>query len=671
MSRSASVELGRYASCVLGDSPWILNLLSLTVVFICAISNHFQSTTLARLLSNISAEKFWDEINAREGYDADEVKIANITIGHTVNSTTVVPRVYGIGSLFVCDMPGFAETDPQKKISIEILQKIFLTRIPNSTLLIVADIALIQDTKIERLLQHYHRALQRLLGAQYESAVDHFYFVLTKNHIDNLDSRYVRMMVDSKALEISDSDMSAMRFLKRLARCNVLVDLKTDNNVVLLEKIQKMIDVDQVKKKGREKETTFKIQKLQASENLLNRMTIRNLGMIRKLQFQFVDSINALSVRLANLQEDIKAETDAVRVDWDRVLQEHKDVKHKQNEVQKQLDLYPPTRVRICEEIEDKEAVLSVRTKHEELVEEHFTIAEFITYRCDVAKEQPGIGRSKKYSIHLNADTTGDGSVEHFVLVMDYETADSTLRKFINRGESMLPKSLHDLKDIDLASVLYNSHKHINICKAEIIGNAVSGGVITLKISHTKRFKVYVYSSTPFKSIAYYDDLKESFENAKVQNIEEIDQLQQSVKDLDDSKGPNEERLRDLKEEVAKAKEAIGRLMDEASNKRQVHEKRCSDFITAVNQLEKDVKTSKADERLLLISKIDEIFHRNKLEANISEILAETKMAFVPIERDLQFLIDGAKRFEETNADMLERIKIASFSGEGDASSTF
>lgn len=71
----------------------------------------------------------------------------------------------------VADMPGFAETDPQKKISIIILQKCFLTR-------------------------NYHKPLLDLLGDKYDSAIDHICFVLTKNDgVDVTRARYDQQAV--------------------------------------------------------------------------------------------------------------------------------------------------------------------------------------------------------------------------------------------------------------------------------------------------------------------------------------------------------------------------------------------------------------------------------------------------------------------------------------------
>ena len=605
-------------------------------------------------------EEFWDCIN-RSSLEQEEVKVEEITIGHTVNSTTVVPRVYGVGSLFVCDMPGFAETNKQKKISIDILQKIFLTCVPNSTLLIVADVALIQDTKAERLLQHYHRALQYVLGDQYDVAIEHFYFVLTKNHIDNLSSGRVREVMFAKAMEMMDSDMAATKFMKRLAKCNVLVDLRNDSDESLLGKINDMISRDLDSKKGREQATSWKVMKLQASENTLNRMAIRNLGMIRKQQYEMNESYNALVVELAKLKDSINEETENVRKERDIVLKDHQIIRKEQMRVQSILDLHAPTRAQLLKEIDETEAIIGVRKKQDELFEKHFEKAEFITYRCDVSKE---VTRGKKYSIHLNVDTSGADVKERFVLVMDYETADATLRKFIGRGEKLLPRRLQDLRDIDLASVLYNSHKHVNLCKAEIVG-ASSAGVLTVKITHTGKFKVYVYTSAPFKRLSYYDDLKISFEEAMAEDAKKLARLKQRIKDLDQEKVNSEKKHRELKENLAQAKEAIGRFMDEASNKRQVHEKRCDEFQSSVSQLEKEMKAKKEDERLTLIAKVDDIFRGNKLEANLSQLLAETQATFVPLERDIKFLMEAVKRFEQDNSELLESLKAVDFSDEG------
>lgn len=65
-----------------------------------------QSTLIARLISNMSSDEFYGTIQNRP---AERCTIKDITIGHSFNSTTVVPKIYCIRGLHLCDMPGFAE----------------------------------------------------------------------------------------------------------------------------------------------------------------------------------------------------------------------------------------------------------------------------------------------------------------------------------------------------------------------------------------------------------------------------------------------------------------------------------------------------------------------------------------------------------------------------------
>ena len=86
-----------------------------------------KSTTVARLLQDCTPEEFVRKLQEDVKAELKTSVISDIAIGHSLNdSCTVEPRPYvfqsGSEELVVCDMPGFAEADPDKKIIIDVLQ---------------------------------------------------------------------------------------------------------------------------------------------------------------------------------------------------------------------------------------------------------------------------------------------------------------------------------------------------------------------------------------------------------------------------------------------------------------------------------------------------------------------------------------------------------------------
>jgi len=107
----------------LGQTPFKNSSYAAACYVLLGVSGAGKTTTLARLKSDLTAEEFFKTITDKTGETKEFLNIEfgkeDLTIGHTANCTTVVPRIYTLDNgLHVCDMPGFAEQDPMKKIII-------------------------------------------------------------------------------------------------------------------------------------------------------------------------------------------------------------------------------------------------------------------------------------------------------------------------------------------------------------------------------------------------------------------------------------------------------------------------------------------------------------------------------------------------------------------------
>lgn len=269
----------------------------------------------------------------RDGENKKFCTIDSVTIGHRKISQTVIPKVYTVksgheGRLHFCDMPGFNETDSEKKISIDVLQKCFLTRVHNAKFLVVADINTLKEAKMTTLMSHYDEPLSQLLGRKYEDGIDHLYFILTKNSPVGDPNRMTEADVERLAFQgakdFHKTQRTGTQFLYRLSDRFIIVDMEQDNNVTLLNKIQVMIEQDEAEKQNRSAITSFVIDKLQDGEGKLHMKCSARVAELGHEQEEIIKSFTSLRTAVEDARDTILADTQRHNeTHRDLLVQEH------------------------------------------------------------------------------------------------------------------------------------------------------------------------------------------------------------------------------------------------------------------------------------------------------------------------------------------------------------
>jgi len=98
------------------------------------------------------------------------------------NSTTITPQYYDIDDVRIYDMPGFNDTDPNKRMIIGILQKCFLNKVKDENIyLIILNGKLFFDHKLDNAVNNYCETLESLFHSNFKSFLDKSYFIITNN----------------------------------------------------------------------------------------------------------------------------------------------------------------------------------------------------------------------------------------------------------------------------------------------------------------------------------------------------------------------------------------------------------------------------------------------------------------------------------------------------------
>jgi len=237
-----------------------------------------KSTFLARLLSNLSAEDFYNEIIKRSS-DKEMIKVENVDIGRSGTSVTMIPRLYVINEILIYDAPGFKDSDVNKNIVINILHKCLLNHIIKNKFIVVIRLELLNDIRMNNLISDYYRSFQLLFGENYKSCIDNIYFVIT--HIDQsiINIKDLKEVISERMISAIDLEEQHLAyFIKRLTKFHIIVDYEKDDQEKLVLKLSKMISDDS---KGMTQNQVMKTQ-LDVFENDLDKETTKKFTKIDK-----------------------------------------------------------------------------------------------------------------------------------------------------------------------------------------------------------------------------------------------------------------------------------------------------------------------------------------------------------------------------------------------------
>ena len=596
--------------------------------------------------SDLPPDEFYKKVRDRQGETKDMVTLEGVTIGHTANSTTVVPKVYSMahGNLHVCDMPGWAETDPQKKISISVLQKCFLTRVKGATFLAVLDIGACFDVRPQTIVDNYHKPLLDLLGDKYDSAIDHLCFILTKNDgVDaprkTEDELEVQLMRWGKEMTRAKFDQRAVQLLYRILDRHVFVDLTVDTKEDVLNKIQDLIEKDQREREQLNRVARLKIEHLEAGENELNRLSHAHcISLLERLK-QVVTWFGQTDDENGKHKLALRAECDALKAHKETIFTKASQLATELKEVLSAIDSFEPETRRTEEAIKETEALLAMHQKQSKLFQKSLVDEDFINVRCDLSREVTRRGK-KCYNSKLNIDVESDCSKDRVVLAMDYEPKDETLKSYINRNGSLIPKSIKHIGQIDMESVLYNNVTQRNKCLALVDQRR---GVLSIEITRDTPFKIYIYSARKLTEMDLWRDFRERFDEDLRNDEAKIRILQQKLVTLREKHQTDVKRKFKLEETLARAQAELDGCKEGAKAMQTAHSASCTTMLNALQHIEEKRLSIEGDPSVENVATIEKIFREN----NIQNDLASAIRAFHDINTKLTTDLTSSKEVVE------------------------
>jgi hypothetical protein len=200
------------------------------------------STFVSRLKSDLPADKFYGKIINRE---EEKVVIADITIGHGMTSTTIVPKLYQIASnLSIYDVPGFKDTDTHTMSITNILHKCLLNHVKHNKFIFILRVDVLEDNKMTQLIGDYYEYFEALFGFDnlFRNGIENVYFVITRVDKSSLSVAQIEETIQRRVMASIEVNRPHLAFfLNRLKKKHIIVDYKEDGQKELLSKLKEML----------------------------------------------------------------------------------------------------------------------------------------------------------------------------------------------------------------------------------------------------------------------------------------------------------------------------------------------------------------------------------------------------------------------------------------------
>lgn len=635
------------------------------------ISGAGKSTTIARLLSPMDAKSFSAEIDRRDGEYAKYCTIEQVVIGHTPLATTVIPRVFSVGlagggKLNICDMPGFSDTNRDKRVIIDVLHKCFITRVRKAKYIVVVNIENLEELRLQSIMHHYNKPLGELLGeVEYPKCIEHLYFVLTKNTRTQFSSTTVLQKVKDVCFDIAEDNPTGAAFLKRLGKRHIIVDLAVDDRESLMTKLETMIDLDTKEQRAMVAISQWKVAHLEAGENELNHMAEEQVQRLIGEQVSMVNGNDLQARRLAEKAADLEKKTEGLGETHRTAVASRHSMSEREKELQASLASYAERNQALNQALDTTKAILQMHITQAKLFDEHLVQHPIITFRCDVAyKVTPGALSTTKpyYELNFYADLICDGSDDRVILIVDFEENDQTLRSLINRERpgttasmappspnekaelSLIPSTLDKIKNLNENCILYNNQLMLNRCGAQ--PEPDKAGRVRMVVKHPTAFKLFVYSSRQFNKMAEFMKIKESFQEPQIADRMRIAELE---KQIAAAAVRNEEeaalldqvqnQLKIYDQQLSNSKAAIHAALE-------ANERECANDRATVQRLLDAANGALSQGRVVAISSIDTIFQANNIRSALHPMLAQYKAGFPPIIKNLMDMLGKVSSVE-------------------------
>jgi len=269
--------------------------------------------------------------------------------------------------------------------------------------------------------------------------------------------------------------------------------------------------------------TSFVIDKLQDGEDKLHMKCSARVAELGHEQEEIIKSFTSFRTAVEDARDTILADTQGHKeTHRDLLVQEH-GTKEELSKVRSKMEQYTPIKERLQKDLAERKEMLQVQTRQGTVFRESLRLAISLISAaiCPTTVEQilAAMAIITRFISMPTLQATGRKIVPS--LCSSTKKTTNPLRIILVRAETMSG-----------ASVLYNSHTHVNKIGAAI-GPGDHAGVLSLSIKSRKPFKVYIYSSRPFKSLDYFELLVRQFDQQKTDTSKRIEGLKNELDALD------------------------------------------------------------------------------------------------------------------------------------------
>lgn len=572
------------------------------------ISGAGKSTFLSRLKSSMTPKEFYESVINRSN---EKVTVEDVTIGRSITSVTVVPKMHNIGNISIYDVPGFKDTDDNKKIIINILHKCLLTHVKHNKFIAVLKLDLIEEERMTQLIGDYFDSFFQLFGKNYRKNIDNVYFVITHFDKHNLSIERIIDTMKKRIYDAIDLDKDQLTFfLKRLVRKHIIVDYKNDTQEQLINKMSDLL---------REESNS-----IMQSEMTITNLDVYENDLNKKLKDELEKYITSLSQDFEKNWENLKTYRDGIQLyvkDKKEYIQKSEQIANEINmineflqNVDKTIDLISKDNDKL--ECERKAAISDMASQQVILdVFERTLKDEFMTnVRVDVAQRSDFSG----YYIDNVINIDQSQFKERIILITRYEKNDDTLKTYLKTG-GIIPDDIKKIKNFSGDIVLYNNNTSFN-SYIEVKSN-YDDSTKQLKISAKCNipFKMYLYYTQELNNSLIFDKSKQHFQTKVTYNEKRstdlMKQIEQNVNEIELLKLKDIDKRNKKNDIMIKHAECELKIKELQQNLNQMN-------ITINDTLDKQgnvINVIKNNELYVTANKILKIFNKNHLRSSIND----------------------------------------------------
>ena len=496
-----------------------------------------KSTTLARLLSPLPAGAFADLL-ASASQSAKVVEIEDVKIGRkAIQSTTVVPRVYGVQprraddpALYICDMPGVGQDGDLVGTIAAFLDTCVRRRVSRPRFLVVINTSAVTGLMdVRNMLAIYCRPLEDIFGDQYYDSIRSCYFVYT--HPDGRSEAQIKKLLADAEDDLEEAPLGDIRFLKRMRKRGTTLNLANDDSESLLRKLHDMVKDDVASNEGRVAPyatLSERSRRLLTGETQLTQLSglwvedlWRQLSQDRAFMSALAAEVAAFQTRSSTELSDLVSKSAVARATFADVKIEHEQTKTR-------VESFQAESTTMKQDVATKGEKVAFSKRMMTIFDIDIGKSELINVQCHECRKGANRFGATKYIVKVRVVLNKyDGRPEDWAALMfDREDSDATLARLIDRGGSLIPDNIKVIERIRDASLVLNSLSGHN--PRALSYSLEDGAVFAMDVETDQPCRFYLYTSRPFKYSLQYRTLYTQFATpltdaeAELVNAEEV-----------------------------------------------------------------------------------------------------------------------------------------------------